>query len=38
MSEVVIPLTLLVGWLAVMLGYAIVEDRRRNSGGPPDGS
>lgn len=34
MSEVVIPLTLLVGWLVAMLWYAVVEDRRSRRGPP----
>jgi hypothetical protein len=28
MSEVTIPLTMLVAWLAAMLWHAVVEDRK----------
>lgn len=29
MGEVVIPLVLLIGWLAAMLWHAVAEDRRQ---------
>lgn len=31
MSEVTIPLSLLIGGLLAMLGYAVLEDRRNGS-------